>query len=303
MITNFTLAYERAIQFPPKKTVVVAAGDRDVLEAVHMAKNANLIEPILIDSRAKIVAEAPPDFSLDLVEVIDVPDKISQCKIGMELIRNQQADILMKGLISTPILFKEVLNKEYGIRKGKLLSHVGVIKSEKYPKFILMTDGGIVTEVTLENKIEIIKNSLVVANALGIEKPKAALLSAIETVTPNIQSTVDAAIITKMCERGQIPGVICDGPLALDNAVSLESCKHKGIVSPIQGDMDIAVMPNIESGNIFYKVLLYLGGGKVETAGLVIGAMVPVIVPSRADSPENKYNSILIANMIANTGK
>lgn len=303
MITNFTLAYERAIQFPPKKTVVVAAGDRDVLEAVHMAKNANLIEPILIDSRAKIVAEAPPDFSLDLVEVIDVPDKISQCKIGMELIRNQQADILMKGLISTPILFKEVLNKEYGIRKGKLLSHVGVIKSEKYPKFILMTDGGIVTEVTLENKIEIIKNSLVVANALGIEKPKAALLSAIETVTPNIQSTVDAAIITKMCERGQIPGVICDGPLALDNAVSLESCKHKGIASPIQGDMDIAVMPNIESGNIFYKVLLYLGGGKVETAGLVIGAMVPVIVPSRADSPENKYNSILIANLIANTGK
>jgi len=303
MITNFTLAYERAIQFPPKKTVVVAAGDRDVLEAVHMAKEANLIEPILIDSRAKIVAEAPPDFSLDLIEVIDEPDKITQCKIGMELIRNKQAEILMKGLISTPILFKEVLNKEYGIRKGKLLSHVGVIKSEKYPKFILMTDGGIVTDVTLENKIEIIKNSLVVANALGIEKPKAALLSAIETVTPNIQSTVDAAIITKMCERGQIPGVICDGPLAVDNAVSLESCKHKGIVSPIQGDMDIAVMPNIESGNIFYKVLLYLGGGKVETAGLVIGAMVPVIVPSRADTPENKYNSILIANLIANTGK
>jgi len=303
MITNFTLAYERAIQFPPKKTVVVAAGDRDVLEAVHMAKEANLIEPILIDSRAKIVAEAPPDFSLDLIEVIDEPDKITQCKIGMELIRNKQAEILMKGLISTPILFKEVLNKEYGIRKGKLLSHVGVIKSEKYPKFILMTDGGIVTDVTLENKIEIIKNSLVVANALGIEKPKAALLSAIETVTPNIQSTVDAAIITKMCERGQIPGVIFDGPLAVDNAVSLESCKHKGIVSPIQGDMDIAVMPNIESGNIFYKVLLYLGGGKVETAGLVIGAMVPVIVPSRADTPENKYNSILIANLIANTGK
>lgn len=303
MITNFTLAYERAIQFPPKKTVVVAAGDKDVLEAVHMAKKANLIEPILIDSRSKIEAEAPPDFSLDFIEVIDEPDKITQCKIGMELIRNKQAEILMKGLISTPVLFKEVLNKEYGIRKGKLLSHVGVIKSDQYPKFILMTDGGIVTEVTLENKIEIIKNSLIVANALGIDKPKAALLSAIETITPNIQSTIDAAIITKMCERGQIPGVICDGPLALDNAVSLESCKHKGIISPIQGEMDIAVMPNIESGNIFYKVLLYLGGGKTETAGLVIGAMVPVVVPSRADTPENKYNSILIANLIANTGK
>lgn len=303
MITNFKEAYERAILFPPKRTVVVAAGDKDVLEAVYMAKQANLIEPILIDSRAKILAEAPPEFHLDKIEIIDEPDKLTQCRLGMELIRNQQASILMKGLISTPVLFKEVLNKDYGIRKGKLLSHVGVIKSETYPKFILMTDGGIVTDVTLENKIEIIKNSLVVASALGIEKPKAALLSAIETITSNIQSTVDAAIITKMCERGQLPGVICDGPLALDIAVSEEACKHKGIVSPVAGEMDIAVMPNIESGNIFYKVLVYLGGGKVETAGLVIGAMVPVVVPSRADTPENKYNSILIANLIANVGQ
>ena len=303
MITNFKEAYERAIQFPPRRTVIVAAGDKDVLEAAHMAKQAKLIEPILIDSRSKIESSAPSDFSLDKIEIIDEPDKLNQCKLGLELIRNKQADILMKGLISTPVLFKEVLNKEYGIRKGKLLSHVGVIKSEKYPKFILMTDGGIVTDATLENKIEIIKNAVLVANALGIDMPKAALLSAIETVTPNIQSTIDAAIITKMCERGQLPGVICDGPLALDNAVSIESCHHKGIVSSVQGEMDIAVMPNIESGNIFYKVLLYLGGGLVETAGLVIGAMVPVVVPSRADTPENKYNSILIANLIANTGK
>ncbi|MDD4663494.1 MAG: bifunctional enoyl-CoA hydratase/phosphate acetyltransferase [Caldisericia bacterium] len=303
MITNFKEAYERAVQFPPRRTVIVAAGDKDVLEAVHMAKQAKLIEPILIDSRAKIESSAPSDFSLDTIEVIDESDKLTQCKLGLELIRNKQADILMKGLISTPVLFKEVLNKEYGIRKGKLLSHVGVIKSEKYPKFILMTDGGIVTDATLENKIEIIKNAVLVANALGIDMPKAALLSAIETVTPNIQSTIDAAIITKMCERGQLPGVICDGPLALDNAVSIESCHHKGIVSSVGGEMDIAVMPNIESGNIFYKVLLYLGGGLVETAGLVIGAMVPVVVPSRADTPENKYNSILIANLIANTGK
>jgi len=302
MITNFKEAYERAVQFPPKRTVVVAAGDKDVLEAVYMAKKANLIEPILIDSREKISAEAPPEFSLSKVEIIDEANKIEQCKIGMELIRNQQASILMKGLISTPVLFKEVLNKEYGIRKGKLLSHVGVIKSEVYHKMILMTDGGIVTDTCLENKIEIIKNALVVANALGIQKPKAALLSAIETITSNIQSTIDAAIITKMCERGQLPGVICDGPLALDNAVSEEACKHKGIISPVAGEMDIAVVPNIESGNIFYKVLVYLGGGKTETAGLVVGAMVPVVVPSRADTPENKYNSILIANLIANTG-
>jgi phosphate butyryltransferase len=303
MITNFNEALVSCKKYPPQKMVVIAAGDRDVLEAVNHARLIGIIDPILIDAKQKILEAAGCDISLENVQIIDEENKLAQCKLGMDLIREKKAKILMKGLISTPILFKEVLNKDYGIRQGKLLSHVGVIKSEKYHKLLLMTDGGIVTDPTLENKIEILKNALLVSRALEIEIAKAAIISAIETLTPNIQSTLDAAIITRMTERKQIPGVIADGPLALDNAVSQESCKHKGIQSSIAGEVDILLMPNIESGNVFYKALMYLGGGKTESAGLVIGAMVPIVVPSRADSPESKFNSILISCLISNLGK
>jgi phosphate butyryltransferase len=138
---------------------------------------------------------------------------------------------------------------------------------------------------------------------LGFYPAKAALISAIETITPNIQSTMDAAIITRMSDRKQLAGIIADGPMAVDNAVSREACEHKGIVSAIAGDVDIMLMPNIESGNIFYKVLIYLGGGKVESAGIVVGAKVPVVVPSRADTPDNKLNAIMIANLMAKAGR
>ena len=303
MIKNFTEALNQCKKYPPQKTIVISAADRDVLEAVFHAKISGIIDPILIDSKEKIQEVMGNDLSIDNIQIIDEPDKMVQCKLGMELIREKKASILMKGLISTPILFKEVLNKDYGIRQGKLLSHVGVIKSEKYHKLLLMTDGGIVTDATLENKIEILKNALIVSKALEIEIAKAAIISAIETLTVNIQSTLDAAIITRMTERKQIPGVIADGPLALDNAISIESCKHKGIQSAIAGDVDILLMPNIESGNVFYKALMYLGGGNTESAGLVIGAMVPIVVPSRADTPESKFNSILISSLISNLRK
>lgn len=303
MITNFAEALLQCKKYPAQKTIVISAGDEDVLEAVFHAKKAGIIDPILIDSKDKIMEVAGQKYPMDEVEIIDISDKLAQCKTGMDMINEKKASILMKGLISTPILFKEVLNKEYGIRKGKILSHVGVIKSEKYHKFLLMTDGGIVTDATLENKIEILKNALTVTKALEIEVAKAAIISAIETLTANIQSTLDAAIITRMTDRKQIPGVIADGPLALDNAVSQESCKHKGIQSTIAGDVDILLMPNIESGNVFYKALMYLGGGNTESAGLVIGASVPIVVPSRADSPESKFNSILISSLISNLRK
>lgn len=301
MISNFNEALDLCKKFPAQKMVVISAGDRDVLEAVNHAKSIGIIDPILIDSKQKILEAAGNDISLQNMQIVDEENKINQCKIGMDLIREKKGNILMKGLISTPVLFKEVLNKDYGIRQGKLLSHVGIIKSEKYHKLLLMTDGGIVTDPSLENKIEILKNALIVTKALEIDIAKAALISAIETLTPNIQSTFDAAIITRMTERKQIPGLIADGPLALDNAVSKESCHHKGIQSEIAGDVDILLMPNIESGNVFYKALMYLGGGNTESAGLVIGALVPIVVPSRADSPESKFNSILVSCLISNT--
>jgi len=303
MINNFFEAFEFTKSNPAQKMVIVSAGDEDVLTAVAEAYRNEVIQPVLIDSLEKIKSCMPSNFPLAEVEVIDEADQLQQCRIAMDMIHQKKAQILMKGMISTPVLLKEILNKEYGIRQSKVLSHVGVIQSEKYHKLILMTDGGMVTDYSLENKIEILKNAMQVSKALGYYPAKAALISAIETITPNIISTMDAAIITRMSERKQLPGIIADGPLALDNAVSKEACEHKGIKSAIAGDVDIMLMPNIESGNIFYKVLVYLGGGKTESAGIVVGARVPVVVPSRADTPENKFNSIVIANLMAHAGR
>ncbi|HOW03077.1 MAG: bifunctional enoyl-CoA hydratase/phosphate acetyltransferase [Caldisericia bacterium] len=295
---NFIEAKAKVKSFPKRRVAVVGAGDIDVIEAVFDAKNEGLIEPIFIDSKEKILKANSDKFDLSGIEIIDEKEKIPQCQAGIKLVKENRADILMKGLIPTPILFKEVLNKETGLRFGKLLTHIGIIKTPNYHKMLIMTDGGIVIAPTLDDKIAILENASVVAKALEIEKPKVAVISAVETISTNMQSTVDAAILTKMYERGQLPGLIVDGPLAMDNAVSKEAAQHKGIKSEVSGDPDILLMPNIESGNIFYKTLVYLGGG-ADTAGIVIGAKVPLVVPSRSDSPQNKLNSIIMANLVS----
>jgi len=298
VIQNFIEAKAKVKSFPKRRVAVVGAGDIDVIEAVFDAKNEGLIEPIFIDSKEKILKANSDKFDLSGIEIIDEKEKIPQCQAGIKLVKENRADILMKGLIPTPILFKEVLNKETGLRFGKLLTHIGIIKTPNYHKMLIMTDGGIVIAPTLDDKIAILENASVVAKALEIEKPKVAVISAVETISTNMQSTVDAAILTKMYERGQLPGLIVDGPLAMDNAVSKEAAQHKGIKSEVSGDPDILLMPNIESGNIFYKTLVYLGGG-ADTAGIVIGAKVPLVVPSRSDSPQNKLNSIIMANLVS----
>ncbi|HXK69919.1 MAG TPA: bifunctional enoyl-CoA hydratase/phosphate acetyltransferase [Caldisericia bacterium] len=295
---NFIEAKAKVKSFPKRRVAVVGAGDIDVIEAVFDAKNEGLIEPIFIDSKEKILKANSDKFDLSGIEIIDEREKIPQCQAGIKLVKENRAEILMKGLIPTPILFKEVLNKETGLRFGKLLTHIGIIKTPNYHKMLIMTDGGIVIAPTLDDKIAILENASVVAKALEIEKPKVAVISAVETISTNMQSTVDAAILTKMYERGQLPGLIVDGPLAMDNAVSKEAAQHKGIKSEVSGDPDILLMPNIESGNIFYKTLVYLGGG-ADTAGIVIGAKVPLVVPSRSDSPQNKLNSIIMANLVS----
>jgi len=298
VLQNFIEAKAKVKSFPKRRVAVVGAGDIDVIEAVFDAKNEGLIEPIFIDSKEKILKANSDKFDLSGIEIIDEKEKIPQCQAGIKLVKENRAEILMKGLIPTPILFKEVLNKETGLRFGKLLTHIGIIKTPNYHKMLIMTDGGIVIAPTLDDKIAILENASVVTKALEIEKPKVAVISAVETISTNMQSTVDAAILTKMYERGQLPGLIVDGPLAMDNAVSKEAAQHKGIKSEVSGDPDILLMPNIESGNIFYKTLVYLGGG-ADTAGIVIGAKVPLVVPSRSDSPQNKLNSIIMANLVS----
>ena len=300
MIINFDEALESVKTLKKKKIAVIGAADKDVLIAVMDAVNKNIIEPILIDSKEKILALNSSELNLNNIEIIDEKERINQCQIGIKLVKENKADILMKGLISTPILFKEILNKETGLRSGKLLTHIGVIKTPYYHKMLIMTDGGIVISPTLEDKIAILENAVIASKALNIDIPKVALISAIETITPNMQSTIDAAIISKMNQRGQLPGMIIDGPLAMDVAVSREAADHKKIKSDVAGDADIILMPNIESGNVFYKALVYLGGG-ADTAGIVLGAAVPIVVPSRADSPSNKLNSIVMAILISNS--
>jgi phosphate butyryltransferase len=299
MIKNFNEAIDKVKTLKKKRVAVIGAADKDVLLAVFNAKNEGIIEPILIDSKEKLLSFSSSEFNMNEIEIIDEKDKILQCQAGICLVKEKKADILMKGLISTPILFKEVLNKETGLRSGKLLTHIGVIKTQNYHKMLLMTDGGIVIAPTLDDKIAILENAIIAAKALDIETPKVAVISAIETITTNMQSTVDAAILSKMNDRGQITGVIIDGPLAMDVAVSIEAAHHKKIKSEVAGDADILLMPNIESGNVFYKALVYLGGG-ADTAGIVLGASVPIVVPSRSDSPSNKLNSIVMAILISN---
>lgn len=204
----------------------------------------------------------------------------------------------MKGFIPTSEILKFVLDKEKGIRSNNLLSHVMVYSVDTYNKFIFLTDGGMVPYPDVYQKVQIINNAVKVAKAFGINPIHVAPLCAVEVVNPDMQSTVDAAILSKMNQRGQIKDCIIDGPLALDNAVSKEAAKHKGIVSPVAGQADILLAPNIEAGNILGKSLTYFA--KAKSAGVIMGAKCPIVLVSRADTYETKLYSIALGSLIAN---
>jgi phosphate butyryltransferase len=279
-----------------KRTIAVAAAqDSEVLEALEMARQANLASAILVGDKRMIENIARENnCQISYYEIIDVPDEKEAVKESIRLVRERQANVLMKGLCSTATLMKAVLEKENGLRSGGLLSHLAIFEISTYHKLILMSDAAINIAPTLEDKIGITQNAISAARQLGIEKPKAAIIGAVEKVNPGkMAATTDAAIISKMAERGQIKNAHIDGPLAVDNAFSKKSCEVKGIVSDVGGDADIAIVPNIEAGNIFYKLMSYLAGAK--TAGIIVGAKVPIVLTSRADSDETKFLSIAAA--------
>jgi phosphate butyryltransferase len=300
MIENFAQLIEVAKKKGPKKLIVAAAEDDVVLEAVKMAVDQKIIEPILVGNEPEIKKIAS-QLNMEIPwPIIHQPDPTVSPKVAVEEIRNGKAEIIMKGLVGTPILLKAILDKEKGLAKSKVLSHVGLIGTSTYRKLMIMTDGGMVPAPTLDEKIEILKNAIIVARALGISPIKVAVCSSVETVSNKVVSTMDAAILAKMGDRKQFgKDVIIDGPLAMDNAVNKHAAEHKGIVSEVAGDADVLLMPNIESGNIFYKALVYLGNCNAETAGIVLGAKVPVIVPSRSDTAESKLNAIAASVLIA----
>ncbi|MGB2989457.1 MAG: phosphate acyltransferase, partial [Candidatus Zixiibacteriota bacterium] len=206
-------------------------------------------------------------------------------------------EILMKGKVDTSTLLKAVLDKESGLRTGAFLSHVAVVEVSSYPKFMLVTDGGMNIRPDIRQKVEIIENAVEVAKRLRVERPKVACLAAVELVNPDMQETVDAAGLVKMAERGDIKDVVIDGPIAFDAAINLEAARTKGIVSPVAGDTDIFLVPDIASGNIFVKSLIYLAGAKV--GGLVVGGGAPIVLLSRSDSAQTKLYSMALGAMIS----
>jgi phosphate butyryltransferase len=277
-----------------KRLVLAAAEDENALEAAFLAHQKGIIHLICTGNKHKI-EQIAKECKIDLggVEIIEAKDKYQSVEYAIKYINEGKAQILMKGHISTSDLLKGVLNKEWGLRSGNLLSHFTIVELKTYHKLLSVTDVAMNIAPNLSEKTGIIKNAVDYMKKVGFDDPKVAIISAVETVNETMPSTIDAAILAKMSDRGQITNCIIDGPFALDNAVSMESAKHKGISSPVAGDTDLLIMPDIEAGNIFYKTLGFLTDSKI--AAVVLGAKAPIVLTSRSDSEEAKFNSICLA--------
>lgn len=285
---------EIAAQKGKKRLAVAVAQDEDVLKAIKAAMQAGIIIPILVGDRHEILISAEhAELDLSGIEIFHEPDKQNACMSAVKLVRNGRADILMKGLVSTGVLVKAILDKETGLLKGNLLSHVAFFETSFYHKILCITDAALNISPDFNEKCAIVSNAVSVFHKLGISNPRVAVLAAVETVNPRMEATVHGAMLTMMQKRNQIEGCIIDGPLALDNAVSADAAKHKGLKSEVAGDADILVTPDLNSGNMLYKSLNFLGGAFV--AAIVAGASVPVVLTSRADQDKSKFMSIALA--------
>jgi len=298
MIKNFDQLLDMAKTRKRMKLSVAAAQDAEVLLAVESARSMGLIEGILVGDadKIKVVAEGC-QVDLSNYEIVEAKNVIEAARTAVSLVSSGKADFVMKGMIGTADLLRAILDKEIGLRTNNLLSHVMVYSAPQYHKLLFLTDGGMVTYPDLGQKIQIIQNAVKVASALGVSPVRVAPLCAVEVVNPDMQSTIDAAVLSKMNQRGQIKDCIIDGPLALDNAISAEAAKHKGITSPIAGEADVLLVPNIEAGNLLGKSLTYFGGAM--SAGVIMGAKCPVVLVSRSDTHESKLYSIALGSVVA----
>jgi phosphate butyryltransferase len=277
-----------------KRLVVAVAQDEDVLKAVKFAAQEGIIIPVLVGDGREIQRKAEnAGFDLVNVELIHEPDFQNACQEAVRLIREGNAQLLMKGLVSTNILIKPILDKEKGLMTESLLSHIALFETEYYHKILCVTDAAVNISPGLEEKAGIIRNAVDAYHKLGIPRPKVGILAAVETVNPKIEATVHAEKLKEMQHHYGLDDCLIDGPFALDNAVSREAARHKGITSEVAGDVDILLTPDLNSGNILYKSLNFLGGA--SSAAVVTGASVPVVLTSRADSDRSKYLSIALA--------
>ena len=282
----------------PKITMgVVHPCSHEALEGALQAHRLGLIEAVLIGPQAKIRTLAD-NSQLDLsgLRIADVPHSHAAAAKAVEMARAGEVQALMKGSLHSDELLCPVVNAQCGLRTERRISHVFVLDVPRYPKPLMITDAAINIAPDFAAKVDIVQNAIDLARALGMHQPKVAVLSAVETVSPKLRSSMDAAALSKMAERGQITGALVDGPLAFDNAVSLAAARTKGIASPVAGEADILVVPDLESGNMLVKQLEYLGGA--QAAGLVMGTRVPIVLTSRADSAHSRIASCAIALLL-----
>lgn len=286
----------------PIRVAVVHACDIHAMQAVDQAREAGLIVPTLIGPKHKLQAAAEAaSLSLDGIECVDVPHSHAAADFGVQLAREHRVDAIMKGSLHTDELLAAVVARAGGIRTERKISHVYVMDVPAYPRPLLVTDAAVNIAPDLDTKRDICQNAIELAALLGIERPKVAVLSAVETVNARLQSTLDAAALTVMARRGQITGGLVDGPLAFDNAIDVEAARTKGLDSEVAGRADILLVPDIEAGNMIAKQLLYFAGA--DGAGIVLGAKVPVILTSRSDSLRVRMASIALAQRMAEAAR
>jgi len=299
MIKNFKELLEAAKSQKKMKIVVAAAQDEDVIKAVSQAKEMELAEPVLVGDEGKI-KEIMDRLKVQGsgYEIIDEPDMIQAARRSVELVRNGKGDFLMKGLLQTADIMRAVLDKEIGLRTENLISHVMVYEVPTYKKLIYLTDGGMNVAPDLDQKVQILENAIKACKAMKMDKVYASCLAGAETANPKIPATVDAKAIANMKEKWEAQGVVVEGPVALDLAISSEACAHKGYKGEGGGNADILLVPYYEVGNALGKSLTYFANAR--SAGIIMGAKVPIVLVSRADSSESKLLSIALGSIIAN---
>lgn len=300
MITTFEQIFDQLRSKPKKRLVAAWAVDDHTINAARLAVEAGIVDATLVGDE-KMIRQVCTDEKIDpaIFKIVPIEDELKAVSLSVDLINNGEGDILMKGLCSTDKYMRAILNKEKGLLPPKaVLSHVTVLSNPQYHKLLVLGDIAVIPAPDLNQKIAITNYVVKTAKALGIEKPKVAIITATEQMLPGMQACVEAAIISKMADRGQISGCFVDGPLALDVALSAEAVAVKKLVSPVAGDADCLVFPNLESANVFYKVNTQLCVG-AKQAAIVAGAKAPCVLSSRADSIDTKLNSIALAALTA----
>lgn len=298
-VQNFSEIEKSLYDFPKRRVAVACGHDYAAIEALARADNQDMADGIFVGNREKIERKAKEKkIDISKTEIVHVEDDVEATREAVKLVSRGDCDVLMKGKVHTDDFLRAILDKEIGLPRKHYLSHVFLIRPEKLGRFICVTDAAMNISPNFEQKADIASNAIGLSHALGVEKPKVAVLAAVELVNPSMQATQDAAILSLMSLRGQFDRAVVDGPFAFDNAVSPLAAEIKGIQGEVAGKADILLVPTVESGNILIKTFSYWAEG--EMGGVLLGAEKPIILTSRADSPQSKYNSVCLAIYLEN---